>query len=201
MIGASVPVSTSTCRNMAFSNNILIESRSARDEGLACISDPEIQEATLNKVKPLFSALWDGVQFLTSQQVAEYYDVSDDVVRQNLRRNRSEFDQDGVKTLRGKDLDFVRDIMSLTKKARAVTVLPIRSVVRMGFILQDSTVAMQVRTATLNVLQGVGQVVDKEVLSSLILGHPIPNPVCDLIYLSFEDLKFIEQLINLLSYF
>lgn len=163
---------------MAFSNNILIESRSARDEGLACIASQENQESILSKVKPIFSALWNGGQFLTSQQVADYYDVSDEVVRQNLRRNRSEFDQDGVKTLRGEDLDFVRDTMSLTKKARAVTVLPIRAVFRMGFILQDSPIAAQFRTATLNVLQGVGQVVDKEVLGNLILGHPILSPFC-----------------------
>ena len=115
---------------------------------------------------------------MTSQQVAEYYAVSDDVIRQNLRRNRSEFDQDGVRALRGDDLDFVRDTMSLTKKARAVTVLPLRAVIRMGFILQESEVAVKVRTATLNVLQGVGQVIDRDVLSSLILGHPILNPFC-----------------------
>lgn len=163
---------------MSFSNNVLIESRSARDEGLALMAATEIQEITLNKVKPLFSSFWEGHQSLTSQQVAEYYAVSDDVIRQNLRRNRSEFDQDGVRTLRGDDLDFVRDTMSLTKKARAVTVLPLRAVIRMGFILQESEVAVKVRTATLNVLQGVGQVIDRDVLSSLILGHPILNPFC-----------------------
>jgi hypothetical protein len=169
---------TQSVTSMAFSNSILIESRSARDEGLAYIATPEVQEATLNKVKSILFALWEGNRFLTSQQVAAYYEVSDDVIRQNLLRKKSEFDQDGVKTLRGEDLDFVRDIMSLTNKARAVTVLPVRAVIRMGFILQESEVAVQVRTATLNVLQGVGQVVDKEVLSSLVLGHPILSPFC-----------------------
>jgi hypothetical protein len=177
MTGASVPVSTSTCRNMAFSNNILIESRSARDEGLACIANPEVQKATLNKVKPLIFMLWEGAGYRLSTEVADFYGVSDEVIRQNLRRNRAEFSQDGVRKVEGEELNRLRDIMSLSR-ARHATLFTPRAFLRMGFILQESEVAAQVRTATLNVLQGVGQVVDKEVLSSLILGHPILSPFC-----------------------
>lgn len=161
---------------MAFSNNILIESRSARDEGLACIASRDSESTILKKVKTVFFALWGGGQYLTTAQLASYYSVTEDVVRQNLSRNREEFESDGVITLKGKDLDFVRDKMSLTKKARAATLFPSRAVIRMGFILQESEVAAQVRTVTLNVLQGVGQLLDTKVLDALAAGVPSLNP-------------------------
>jgi hypothetical protein len=46
----------------------------------------------------------------------------------------------------------------------------------MGFILKDSLVAAQVRTVILNVLQGVGQVVDAKILDALAAGVPSLNP-------------------------
>jgi hypothetical protein len=45
---------------MAFPNSILIESRSARDEGLACIASQETQISTLSKAKNVLFALWKG---------------------------------------------------------------------------------------------------------------------------------------------
>ena len=164
---------------MTIPSNVLVESRSARDEGIACLSTHETGEATLNKVKSVLFGLWRGVGYLTSQQVADYYAVSDDVVRQNLRRNRSEFEQDGVARIDGDDLRDARDIMSLPSRTSQVTLFPPRAVLRMGFILQESEVAAKVRTVTLNVLQGVGQVVDEGVLDRLILGHPVLNPFCE----------------------
>jgi hypothetical protein len=163
---------------MSFSNNVLIESRSARDEGLACISNQEAQISTLSKAKNILFSLWRGNEYLTIRQVAEYYEVPENTIRQNYTRCKTEFDSDGVLRVERDDLKEVRDIMSLSSFSPRAVLFPARSVVRMGFILKDSAVAVQVRNATLNVLQGVGQVIDKDVLSSLILGHPILNPFC-----------------------
>lgn len=163
---------------MAFSNNILIESRSARDEGLACMASQETQVSTLSKAKNVLFALWKGISYLTIRQVAEYYEVPENTIRQNYTRCKTEFDSDGVLRVEGDALKEVRDIMSLSSFSPRAVLFPARSVVRMGFILKDSAVAVQLRTITLNVLQGVGQVVDRDVLSSLILGHPILNPFC-----------------------
>lgn len=163
---------------MSFSNNVLLESRSARDEGLACISNQETQISTLSKAKSVLFSLWRGTEYLTIRQVAEYYEVPENTIRQNYTRCKTEFDSDGVLRVGGEDLKEVRDIVSLSSFSPRAVLFPSRAVVRMGFILKDSAVAVKVRTATLNVLQGVGQIVDEEVLGSLILGHPILSPFC-----------------------
>lgn len=169
---------TQSGTSMAFSNNILIESRSARDEGLAFISNQDTQIVTLQKIKSAFFSLWRGERYTTSRELGDFYGVSLDVINKNFQRNREEFESDGARVLDGEDLRDAKDILSFASKASHGSIFTPRSVLRMGFILQDSAVAVQVRTATLNVLQGVGQVVNKEVLSSLILGHPILSPFC-----------------------
>jgi hypothetical protein len=161
---------------MAFSNSILIESRSARDEGLACIASQETQISTLSKAKHVVFSLWRKTGYLTIPQVAEYYEVPENTIRQNYTRCKTEFDSDGVLRVEGDTLKEVRDTMSLSPFSPRAVLFPARAVVRMGFILKDSVVAAQLRTVTLNVLQGVGQVVDRKILDALAVGFPALSP-------------------------
>lgn len=158
---------------MKLSDSVLIESKSARDQGLSAIVDQGLQQRLLSKVKSVFFALWRGTGYLTTKQLADFYGVLENTIRQNYSRFKSEFDADGVEKVEGEALREVRDILSLSSFTPQVSLYPPRAVIRMGFILQGSDVAVQVRTSALNVLQGLTNLVSsEEVLNSLIVANP-----------------------------
>lgn len=135
-------------------DSVLVESKSARDNRLAELSHDRASEV-LNKVKSLYFALWQGVGTATTEQIAEFYEVSNDVVRDNLRRHRDEFDSDGLKLLKGKALKDVREIISLTPDTPQATIWTPRAALRLGMLLRDSEVAKTVRTSLLDAVENV----------------------------------------------
>lgn len=173
----NVRIKTTGRFTMRISDSILLESKSARDRGLSEIELRESQQNLLGRVKPVFFAVWRGTGYLSLKQVAEFYEVSSETVKKNFQRTRSEFIADGVKVPRGQSLKEVRDIMSLTSSSPSATIFPPRAVMRMGFILQDSEVAAQVRTAALNLIQGVSELFEDGILEALLANQPILAPI------------------------
>ncbi len=125
----------------------------------------------LEKVKELNTLA--GTEFMTTNQVAEFYEVKKNVVHQVLSRNREEFIEDGVKTGYGRELI---DKIGLTDKMSATktntggfligdvfltysqnTIFPKRAVLRIGMLLRDSEVAKEIRTLLLNVYHDAEQ--------------------------------------------
>jgi hypothetical protein len=130
---------------------VLVESRTARENSLSNLSDPI---DTLCKAKALVMAMWQGQNIATTQQLAEYYEIPDNTVRQIYKRNKQEFDSDGVKTVKGQDLRDVRDTVSLSQtRIPSLTVWTPRAAIRLGMLLQDSPVAQQLRTTILNIVE------------------------------------------------
>jgi hypothetical protein len=136
------------------SDSVLVESKSARDNQLTAISHDRATEV-LNKTKALFFALWQGVGLATTEQVAEFYEVSPESARQLVRTHRDEFEADGLKTLKGKALNEVRDLLSLTSKSVNATIWTPRAALRLGMLLRDSEIAKAVRTSLLDMVERV----------------------------------------------
>lgn len=158
---------------MDFSDDFLVESKAAREQGLAKLKAQHSEERILNKVKLLFFAVWQGVGRVSRHDLAEFYEVSVDTIDSNYQRNKDEFISDGVEVLRGNDLREVRRIMRLTSSTPKETIYTPAGALRMGFILRDSEVAKTVRTAAIRFIQGVGQQVSGQiVLQSLVNSHP-----------------------------
>lgn len=158
---------------MNFSDDFLVESKSAREEGLAKLKAQHSEEQILNKVKSLFFAIWQGVGRISRQQLANFYEVPIETIDSNHKRYRDEFEADGVEVLSGKDLNDVRSMIDLTSKSPKETIYTPAGALRMGFILRDSEVAKTVRTAAIRFIQEVGQQVNGQiVLQSLISSHP-----------------------------
>lgn len=158
---------------MDFSDEFLVESKAAREQGLAKLKAQHSEERILNKVKSLFFAVWRGVGRISRQQLAEFYEVSVDTIDSNYQRSKDEFVSDGVEVLRGNDLKEGKRIMRLPSSTSQETVYTPAGALRMGFILRDSQVAKTVRTAAIRFIQGVGQQVSGQiVLQSLINSHP-----------------------------
>lgn len=139
------------------SDLVLVESKSARENQIEHVSDSSAQ-ATLNKVKSLFFALWHGVGAAITQQIAEFYIVDIDAVESALRRHRDEFESDGLKTLKGKQLKDFKHASAVVTEASKISQLVIwtpRAALRLGMVLKDSTVAKAVRTSLLDSVEHV----------------------------------------------
>lgn len=158
---------------MDFSDDFLVESKAAREQGLAKLKAQHSEERILNKVKALFFAVWRGVGRISRQQLAEFYEVPVKTIDSNYQVYRDEFEMDGVELFRGESLKELRRVIRLSSNSPQETVYTPAGALRMGFILRDSEVAKTVRTAAIRFIQGVGQQVSGQiVLQSLINSHP-----------------------------
>ena len=158
---------------MDFSSDLLVESRSAREQGIGKLKEQHSEEQVLNKVKQLFFAVWKNVGRVTRQQLADFYEVSIDSIDKNYQRHEDEFKLDRVEVLRGASLKDARDILSLASKSSQETIYTSAGALRMGFILRESEVAKTVRTIAIRFIQGVGsQVSSQLVLQNLTEKYP-----------------------------
>lgn len=123
----------------------------------------------LDKVKELF--LLPVLEMMTVQQMAEYYEVEEEVIQKCYQRNKTEIDSDGVikRTsksilgLIGQDVQLVKnkgyaeiflsDDVKLRVPHRGMKFFPKRAVLRVGMLLRDSEVAKEVRTQLLNTFE------------------------------------------------
>lgn len=134
-----------------------IESKTIRDRQLANLDDDRAEEI-LNKARSLIFSAWQGTGIATNEQVAEFYEVSTDVLKDNIRRHRSEFESDGLKALRGKALRDASEIISLASKTSQATIWTPRAALRLGMLLRDSSVAKEIRNLLLEmVARGMAQ--------------------------------------------
>ena len=76
-----------------------------------------------------------------TELIRDYFPVS-----KAAKRHRDEFQSDGLKVLRGEDLELVMDKLSITNKTRNLTIWNPRATLRLGYLLRDSEIAKAVRT-------------------------------------------------------
>lgn len=153
--------------DIKYNEEILVESREARERYME-------RTEVLDKVKHLF--LIPGMECLTTNQVADFYEVGANVIRQTYKRNDEEFTEDGVSKKRVSEFSTIvtecnnrgTNITSTAGRTGisieygdtklvipnvGVTVFPKRAILRMGMLLRDSKVAKEVRTQLLNVFE------------------------------------------------
>ncbi|TDH57520.1 hypothetical protein E2F47_01750 [Mycobacterium eburneum] len=89
---------------------------------------------------------------VTTDMVAEFYQVPIETIRTTVNRNREEFDADGVHVMSRAEFDE-RFNLKLSSRASSFMLYPRRAVLRVGMLLRDSPVARDVRDYLLNVEQ------------------------------------------------
>jgi hypothetical protein len=136
---------------MTDNDQVLLESQAARSSQIAQIEDRA--EELLSKAKALHFNVWQGTGIATTDQVSEFYEVPIETVRQIVKRNHQEFEADGLKVLHGKEIKLVSDTLSLTNKARNLTIWNPRATLRLGYLLRDSAIAKAVRTTSLDFIE------------------------------------------------
>ncbi len=149
---------------MDFTPGLLEESKTIRDQSITQLRSQANEEQVLNKVKALMCAVWRGKSRVTRRRVAEFYEVQVATIDKNYKRHKKEFELDGVEVLRGMALNDARDILSLASTSSQETIYTAAGVLRMGFILRDSEVAKEVRSMTIQIIQGTGKQLDNKIV-------------------------------------
>lgn len=151
--------------------NDLLENKNLREE----LAD---RIEVLDKVKKL--VLLEGTDFLTIDKVAEYYEVPEKTIQTICLRNDDELLSDGMTTLTRKSLSLQNEgLANITEERyritirdangnqivipnRGVRIFPKRAILRVGMLLRDSRVAVEVRNQLLNISEKVDQEVAVE---------------------------------------
>lgn len=131
---------------------IYTESKTLRDETLNNVSYD-----FLDKLRVIPYLTNDMV--ITTHQISEYYECSLDTVKTLIKRNRGEFEDDGMVVLTGKELDDFRDNIlqgsnepdKISNKIRSLTILTKRSLLRIGMMLTGNEMATRIRNYLLNI--------------------------------------------------
>lgn len=127
-----------------------VESKSIRNTTL-----DSVDYDFLDKIKVIPYLTKDMV--LTIDQIASYYEVTVDAVRAIVKRNREEFESDGMTVLKGKELQRFKEEITmgqdvpLFNHVNSLTLLTKRSLLRAGMILTNSGIATKVRDYLLNI--------------------------------------------------
>ena len=134
-----------------YTESVLLESRSLR-------TDLGHKVEVLDKVKALALSA-DGIH-ATTRDVAEYFEVGEQVVYNLLSRHREELDSNGLEVLRGDDLRKYQTLkMSVSNEGRqsypqrrnSLAVYTRRTILNVAMLLRDSEIAQRVRAYLLDV--------------------------------------------------
>jgi hypothetical protein len=140
---------------MTIKGDVLIESKSLRESVIDRVD-------ILEKIKKL-ETLPDDIH-LTGDMVANFYEVSNDVIRQTAVRKKDELESDGMRTIQGKELSDMKSLCGLNRNIGKLTLYTRRSVLRIGMLLQESHVAQILRDRLLDI--------QEETVSSNIIQIP-----------------------------
>jgi hypothetical protein len=133
--------------------SILLESCVVQRKILSIIAFRNYEITILQKVGQIFFTLWDGVEYITIEQLAKFYNVPFTRVQAILRSHSNEFSSDGVKTLINKELTGAILKFKITSGISSLAILNPRSAIRLGFLLRNSDVAKALRTVSLDFIE------------------------------------------------
>jgi len=121
---------------------MLVESKTMRDKYMD-------NDYVLEKVKAL--VLLPNDTHITTEMASNYFEVGIEAINSLIKDHREELESDEMLVLVGEQLKSFKDICQIESRARALTVIPRRAILRMGMLLRDSLIAKSVRTYLLNV--------------------------------------------------
>lgn len=129
---------------MGINQDELLESKELRDK---LVSKLEV----LEKTKKLI--LLPSTELMTTKMVAEYFEVSQEVIRDNIRRNKDEITENGMKMMSYGEIKEIinsENISHLKISRQGTNIFSKRAVLNIAMLLRDSEVAKKVRTTLLD---------------------------------------------------
>ena len=111
----------------------------------------------LDKIKAIPYMTEDMI--VSSEQIANYYEVSTEAIKPIIKRHRDELEEDGITTLKGEELkNFKNKVCEvhgeptkiISNKTTVLTILTKRAMLRIGMLLTTSPIAKLVRNYLLD---------------------------------------------------
>ena len=131
---------------------IFTESKTMKDEYIN-----EENFDILDKIKAIPYLTKDMV--VSVQQVANYYEVTNEAIKTIIKRHRDELEEDGIMVLKGQDLkEFKEKVCNvhgsenklISNKTQSFTIMTKRAMLRIGMLLTTSPIAKEVRNYLLD---------------------------------------------------
>ena len=116
----------------------------------------------LDKVKEL--VFMKGTEYMTTQQVADYYEVGLEAVKSITKRHKEELETNGLTLLKGEALKSFKGQVQDEPNIKFVSQLMLfskRTILNIGMLLTDGDVAEQVRTLLLDNHEQLTNIHDK----------------------------------------
>jgi hypothetical protein len=127
----------------------------------------------LDKIKALVF-LPDGMH-VSTELIADYYEVGVDAIESVVRRNRAELEANGYRVLRGQELRDFETVNLTGSKRRAYALFDRRAILNVGQMLVESPIATAVRKHLLDVEERAREIY----LASLALRQSSAPPLAE----------------------
>lgn len=111
------------------------------------------QEGKINLVN-LLKKYGEVVDYMTSDMVAQFYDVDTNTLQQVATRNSKELNNYGYRVYKKSEILNVQHVHLENIPNRGLRLYPIKAVIVVGMMLTDSSVAEQLRSDIMNILFG-----------------------------------------------
>lgn len=122
---------------------LLLVSPKVREIAMTRISEPLV---LLNRVKKQITPyIWDGREFLTTEQVAQYYGIPANGLRRILCLHKEEMEFAGVETVRGTLAVEAKQVAGANHRSGRLTLWTPRAAVRVGLLIYKSDIAIHLR--------------------------------------------------------
>lgn len=150
----------------------------------------------LNRVKDIvFLPYQDS---MTTKMVADYYNVEIKTVRKLTERNMSEFIEDGYLIAKDNQLSDIKTLCQIQSRAKTLALYTRQAVLRVGMLLRDSEVAIQIRNYLLDIESKVSDDIKLDVLESYFdkLDSEIKNNTEEMIKIIRNENLYIIERVN-----
>lgn len=114
----------------------------------------------LDKVKELI--LLPYGDSMTTEMVADYYEVGISAIKSLVFDNENEITSNGYKTLEKEELSSFKELCQIKSRAKSLAIFTRRTILNVGMLLRDSEVAKEVRTKLLDMSES------KEVIDNAV---------------------------------
>mgnify|MGYP000158346546 CR=1 FL=1 len=124
-----------------------------KEKRLSILNNPFLPEKILGDINVEFTK-FNNELLLTTQQVADFFEVDGRTIRRLIEDNREEFEKNGYRNLRDEELamfrNFVKDKNVLNKKTRIISVFNFKAFLNAGMLLKGSEKARILRQLLLD---------------------------------------------------
>lgn len=144
-------------------SDILIESQAARDSRMQSFDSDQKAEEVLRKAKSIIFSAFEGRGVAHSEQISSFYQIEKNYLRNVVSRHKVELESDGLAQIQGKSLKALCSIDSTIKvQSKRLTIWTPRAALRLGMLLRDSPIAVEIRNLLLNMVESGGATSNKE---------------------------------------